>query len=75
MTDFVTNTDSVVPMMIVSYNKRKQGKRYMKEHFGQLLTDLIESEDAFGADPSGKGFDQALLTKVGSFRGFTFLIC
>ena len=49
--------------MIVSYNKRKQGKRYMKENFGVLINEAIKSDDVYGADPSGKGFNKALLTK------------
>jgi len=61
--EFVSNTDSVVPLMIVSYNKRKQGKRYMKENFGNLIGEVIKSDDVYGADPSGKGFNKALLTK------------
>jgi len=53
----------VVPMMIMSYNKRKQGRQYIKSIFSKPLNDLMGSDDRFGADPNGSLPDPGLLTK------------
>lgn len=43
--------DSVGIMMVISYNKRKQGKNYIRTHFKDPIKEL-EKEDMFGASPT-----------------------
>jgi len=50
--DFVSS-DSATPMMIISYNKRKQGKQYVKNIFTAAISELIEQNEEFAASPTG----------------------
>jgi len=56
-------SDTVVPMMIMSYNKRKQGKQYIKKIFSKPIKEVLECQTQFGADVSGSIGDPALLRK------------
>jgi len=58
-----TEADSVVPMMIMSYNKRKQGRKYLQGIFSKTLKELLESSERFGADPNGQVPDAEQLKK------------
>eukprot|EP01129_Flabellula_baltica_P009770 TRINITY_DN4050_c0_g2_i2.p1 TRINITY_DN4050_c0_g2~~TRINITY_DN4050_c0_g2_i2.p1 ORF type:complete len:760 (-),score=226.79 TRINITY_DN4050_c0_g2_i2:230-2485(-) len=46
-----TEIDSVVPQMIISYTKRKLGKKYIKQVFGAALEDLFEEMEDLGFSP------------------------
>lgn len=49
--DFI-QSDSVVPKMIMTYNKRKQGVEYIKNHFTTLIVkDVIPKEYNFDMNP------------------------
>jgi len=56
-----TETDSVVPMMIMSYNKRKQGRQYINETFSKTIWEVIKCGEKFGADPKHPNPDRKLL--------------
>eukprot|EP01128_Nolandella_sp_AFSM9_P000062 TRINITY_DN1009_c0_g1_i1.p1 TRINITY_DN1009_c0_g1~~TRINITY_DN1009_c0_g1_i1.p1 ORF type:complete len:826 (+),score=273.65 TRINITY_DN1009_c0_g1_i1:23-2479(+) len=60
--DEFVSSDSATPMMIISYNKRKQGKNYVKSIFKSLLNDLIEDNTEFSASPTGGAPKLDLLT-------------
>eukprot|EP01124_Arcella_intermedia_P014237 TRINITY_DN2063_c0_g1_i1.p1 TRINITY_DN2063_c0_g1~~TRINITY_DN2063_c0_g1_i1.p1 ORF type:complete len:813 (+),score=210.76 TRINITY_DN2063_c0_g1_i1:82-2520(+) len=60
--DFIIS-DTVVPMMIMSYNKRKQGKQYIKKIFSKPIQEVLDCETQFGADVTGNIGDPALLKK------------
>jgi len=61
--DEFVSSDSATPMMIISYNKRKQGKAYVKTIFQKLIENLIESNEDFGASPTSGAPKLDVLTK------------
>jgi hypothetical protein len=42
-----TQSESVVPQMIITYNKRKQGVEYLKNTFGSLIKEINAKDYAF----------------------------
>jgi len=56
-------SDTVVPYMILSYNKRKQGKKYIKKIFQKPILQVLECPTQFGADVTGVIGDPELLKK------------
>jgi hypothetical protein len=42
-----TQSESVVPQMIITYNKRKQGVEYLKNTFGSLIKDISTKNYVF----------------------------
>jgi hypothetical protein len=50
-------------MMIMSYNKRKQGKHYIKKIFSKPIKEVLDCPTQFGADVSGSIGDPVLLRK------------
>jgi len=47
-----TRSDSVVPKMIISYNKRKQGIKYIQNHFSEAVLNLISENEDLGLSPT-----------------------
>jgi Ras GTPase-activating-like protein IQGAP2/3 len=48
----IIQAESVVPKMILSYNKRKQGVEYLKTTFGSLLKDVVTQDYVFEFNPA-----------------------
>eukprot|EP01125_Pyxidicula_operculata_P018292 TRINITY_DN64_c10_g1_i1.p1 TRINITY_DN64_c10_g1~~TRINITY_DN64_c10_g1_i1.p1 ORF type:complete len:809 (-),score=232.86 TRINITY_DN64_c10_g1_i1:351-2777(-) len=46
-----TASDSVVPFMILSYNKRKQGREYIKSTFSKPILEILDQNERFVTDP------------------------
>eukprot|EP01100_Stratorugosa_tubuloviscum_P003617 TRINITY_DN187_c1_g2_i1.p1 TRINITY_DN187_c1_g2~~TRINITY_DN187_c1_g2_i1.p1 ORF type:complete len:825 (+),score=410.29 TRINITY_DN187_c1_g2_i1:219-2693(+) len=45
VTDFLSNTETVVPKMVSAYNKRKQGAEYVTKNVSPLIKKIVESVD------------------------------
>lgn len=61
--DFVS-TDSVVSRLIMTYNTRKEGKKYVQDTLTKLILDLAKSNQTFGSFGPGGTPDIKGLTKA-----------